>query len=327
MSDFTIALTTAGAAHLAALIAAEEPLVLTQMAIGDGELGELDPDDLTALISQQDIKNVSGVVHDGTNVSVRGDFTNAGLETGYPVREIGVFAQDPDEGPDVLLAYANAGEAATFMPAAGSTALNLVITTVLVVSGELVVTVTAEAGTYVTLAQWSVHLSGAGGTDQHPLATTEAPGLMSATDKEKLNGLETGAVDLLETYLPLIGYETTGGLHLGAYPAGQPAIFGAHYISIPAGLFLLDVSKFRNILGIYLEAVVSRSSATAIRLYDIDGDAVVTSSEITTSNVTVTRLRSSALTLTGSKTYVLQAKGSNLKIYNARLVIQQGPVA
>lgn len=250
MSDFAIALTDAGAALMAALIAAEEPLVITQMAIGDGELGETDPATLTALISQEDIQDVSGVTSVDNTVTVRGDFSNAGLETGYPVREIGIFAAPLSAGADILLAYANAGEEATFMPPAGGTALNLVVAGVLVISGDLVVTVTAEASTYVTLAQWSVHLSGAGGVDQHPLVTVEDPGLMSAADKVRLDGLLSGAQYILARDEKAAG--TNGGTFtsgawrtrdLNALVADETGVvtLAGNQITLPAGTYYAHI--------------------------------------------------------------------------------------
>ncbi len=52
----------------------------------------------------------------------------------------------------------------------------------------LTVTVNLDQSTvFLSLDRWADHLDGAGGVDQHPVATTSDPGLMSAADKTALD--------------------------------------------------------------------------------------------------------------------------------------------
>lgn len=100
---------------------AGETLVLTKIKLGSGVL-----DDGETLDELTDLKNVmqevgisSREVTDDGYCKITGVITNSDLETGYYVREMGVYADDPDEGeilyavttddsPDYLPAYGGA---------------------------------------------------------------------------------------------------------------------------------------------------------------------------------------------------------------------------
>ena len=88
----------------------------TKIKIGDGQLSEgQDPAELTDLINSV---NELGIY----NWSMSGDSTIkvTGLivqgETGFYFREIGLFAIDPSTEQEVLYAYGNKGDAASYIP-------------------------------------------------------------------------------------------------------------------------------------------------------------------------------------------------------------------
>lgn len=95
-------------------------ITFTRMAAGDGQL-----------TSGQDDKQLTGLVHylrdipvgkvervsEDTTV-IRGVLTNAGLTQGFVIREIGMFAVDPDEG-EILHSYTNAGDEPDYIPVPG----------------------------------------------------------------------------------------------------------------------------------------------------------------------------------------------------------------
>lgn len=106
--------TNAGKKLLAKVLAGES-LEFTRFKMGDGNLSDTNPDNLNNLINTVVSVNVSKISQGENFISVRGEFTNQGIEVGFYWREYGLFAQDPDEG-EVLFAYSNAGEIADYIP-------------------------------------------------------------------------------------------------------------------------------------------------------------------------------------------------------------------
>ena len=91
-------------------------ITFTKVKIGDGELGTLDPETLTDLINPvQELGIYKKDNIDYETVSITALITQS--EAGYTFREIGLFAIDPDTGAEVLYAYGNKGNAATYIPA------------------------------------------------------------------------------------------------------------------------------------------------------------------------------------------------------------------
>ncbi len=90
-------------------------LAFTKVKIGDGELGDIDPSDLTDLINPlQELGIYDKDKIDEQTMSITALITQS--ETGYTFREIGLFAIDPETGLEVLYAYGNKGDVATYIP-------------------------------------------------------------------------------------------------------------------------------------------------------------------------------------------------------------------
>lgn len=250
MSQFNLKITDAGRALFADLIAGSNPLAVTKLAIGSGDLPEgVTAEEMTALADQEAEQNVVTVTADDEVVTVRGDFTNAELVAGYSLKELGVFAADPDEGPDILIAYGNAGDNAGYMPAEGTNALTLIMQAIFTVSGGLAVTVNIDPGAYVDLVTWGTHLAGAGGANQHPLATIEDPGMMSAADKSKLDGILRDYILIVDEKAAGIdgGTFTSGSwqtreLNTEKVDAGNHASLAANQITLAAGTYEVRIS-------------------------------------------------------------------------------------
>jgi|GEM_PF-2053221 len=95
-------------------------LEFTNVKLGDGKLAEGQSlEDLTGLIKPMLTLGIQfmDVIGDGTS-RVRVVLTNQGLEQGFFVREIGVYAKDPQLG-EILYSVAYADEMADFLPAGG----------------------------------------------------------------------------------------------------------------------------------------------------------------------------------------------------------------
>jgi hypothetical protein len=199
---------TAGGRSLQAKVQAGATLAFTQIKIGDGRLSAGESlDFLNDLIGPKlvvPIQDVS-VIGDGT-CRVRGVLTNTGLAAGFFVREIGVFATDPDLG-EILYAIANAGDECDYLPAGGgAVAIEHVLDIVISVGNAANVTaVINESAVLATKADLSDHV-GAGG-NAHALATTAVAGFMSEADKAKLDGINaeslSAAVNAHKTVVPL----------------------------------------------------------------------------------------------------------------------------
>lgn len=86
-------------------------LEFTKISTGDGDYG--DSEDLTKVTDlkekKQDFTLSSISIIDNDTAKIRTVIGNQGLETGYYIKEIGLYAQDPDEG-EILYSVSTAYE-------------------------------------------------------------------------------------------------------------------------------------------------------------------------------------------------------------------------
>ena len=111
-------LTNAGRNILAKALTGK-PLKFTRAWAGDGYLPEgQDVREMTNIVKphrEMEIAEMSIPPHIGT-AKITVVLTNKELNTGFFFREIGLFAQDPDTGEDLLYGYCNSGDTADYMP-------------------------------------------------------------------------------------------------------------------------------------------------------------------------------------------------------------------
>ena len=87
----------------------------TKVKIGDGQLNNIDPETLTNLVNPlQELEIYQKETLSDTSVSITALITQA--ETGFTFREIGLYAIDPQSEQEVLYAYGNKGDSATYIP-------------------------------------------------------------------------------------------------------------------------------------------------------------------------------------------------------------------
>ena len=105
---------------LQAKVEAGETLSLTKLKLGSGIIGKGQSlETLTDLVSpEQNLGIAEKTALENGLTEIKATITNAGLEEGYYVRELGVFAQDPDEG-EILYAVTT-DTAPDYLPAQGS---------------------------------------------------------------------------------------------------------------------------------------------------------------------------------------------------------------
>jgi hypothetical protein len=146
-----LTITNKGTALIAKCVAGAA-MQFTRMAVGDGQIGSTDPKTLNALVHRILWVTLNGVVRSGSEVIASGTFNNQGVSTAFYYREIGLFAQDPQEG-EILYMYGNAGTTADQIPAQGTEIVERVVYMTSVLSSSITLTVQLESGAYALASQ------------------------------------------------------------------------------------------------------------------------------------------------------------------------------
>ena len=143
-------LTNKGIALLAKVQAGTE-LVITKLKSGSGVLPQgTDVKNLTDLISPEQNLGIGAIEAMGDYCKISSTISNTDLAAGYYVRELGVFANDPDEG-EILYLYANDG-APDYLPAGGgSTVISQEFSVMVAVRDTDKVSVTIDSGALATM--------------------------------------------------------------------------------------------------------------------------------------------------------------------------------
>lgn len=167
-----LVLTSAGIA-LQTKVQGGATLELTNIQMGSGQLNGQPIGPLTALISSNATVPIQSGQAIGQNTyQVEGFFTNADLSAGFWWREIGIFANDPDNG-EILYAYANAGDAGDYIPTVTDQRIEKYIYFSMTLANATTVTVTIpQTDTYVlqsTVGQAN-GVAGLGGNGAVPVA-------------------------------------------------------------------------------------------------------------------------------------------------------------
>jgi len=134
--------------NLQTKVQAGTTLNFTKIKVGDGALSsDTTLASLTDLIESKlevEIESIASL-GDGT-YRVRGTLTNANVTTGFFLREVGVFATDPDDG-EILYSVANAGDECDYLPAGGgSVVVEQVVDIITAVGSASSVTATINEG-------------------------------------------------------------------------------------------------------------------------------------------------------------------------------------
>lgn len=137
-------------------------LKFTKMQLGDGELGSQAIAAMTGLVNPLITVGISDVKAGNNYATVKSNFSNSGLTTGFYWREIGVFAADPekpnDRNSDILYCYANAGSLAEYIPAAGSEIVEKIISIPCIIGDAENVSAEVESEIYATKEALKEHI-------------------------------------------------------------------------------------------------------------------------------------------------------------------------
>lgn len=120
MALYKKAILTNYAIELIAKTIAGNKLEFTKIAVGDGEYAEtVDLKSMNNLNNERQSAKITSVQAVNKKIArVRGVITNENLRQNYYIREVGLFAKDPDRG-EILYSYAQT-EIADLMPAHNS---------------------------------------------------------------------------------------------------------------------------------------------------------------------------------------------------------------
>jgi len=118
MAQFNgMTLTKTGREVLAKVLTGEQ-LLFTRVSSGDGTLPEgQDIYDMTELVHPVKDMPIASIKKTGVGTAtLLAILSNENLESGYFIRELGLFARDPDTSEEILYGYCNAADRADYMP-------------------------------------------------------------------------------------------------------------------------------------------------------------------------------------------------------------------
>ncbi|MBY0088402.1 phage tail protein [Brevibacillus brevis] len=214
-------------------------LKYTRFGIGDGELGGQSIVDLNALISQKQSLGIAKLkIQPGGKAVVGTVISNKDITTGFYFREVGLFAQDPNEG-EILFCYANCGPTAEYIPVGGGPDVLEKTFDIIAIFGNAQNVsavldssliwetpdgaqekVNAHANREDNPHKTTAEQVGAAAKDHtHPNVTTSVPGFMSVPDKIKLDSIQKDAINkgTADTlYAPLSHVGAGGSVHARA---------------------------------------------------------------------------------------------------------------
>ena len=188
-----LSLTNNGRALIVKALAGET-LTFTKLAIGGGD-DPGDPDKLTSLVNSLVDMQITSIERGDGVVKLEGSFDNSKLNAGIYARELGVYANDPDDG-EILYAYANAGEFPAYIPADSSNSYERITLRVLVAVGdaENIEAVIGDFAGYITAETFEAHT----GNKNNPHEVTaqqvglgNVPNVKTNDQKPTFSGLST----------------------------------------------------------------------------------------------------------------------------------------
>lgn len=140
--------TNKGKQLMAAAMAGEITLRFIGIKMGDGSITTQAVASLTDLINPVASLAISSITNGSDYITLQTDFDNTQLSTGFYWREVGVFAEDPESGEEVLYCYGNCGELAEYIAAAGEQTIKKIIAVSAIVGNAENVTAEITDSTY-----------------------------------------------------------------------------------------------------------------------------------------------------------------------------------
>lgn len=202
----------------------------TRVKMGDGQPAAGQKlDELTDLIAPKKVLSINSISKedDGT-CRVRTHLTNIGLEVGLFVYELGVFANDPDEG-EILYSYTTAETPDFLPPEGGTTLINHQFDIVTIVGNATDISAKIDTAGYVSQADFDELLNQL----QRILVQQEVDGRIPESNKgsffDTFDGIPT-RLAYLDSTADLVADITAGTLTLpvvvvkGAFAVGEQVV-------------------------------------------------------------------------------------------------------
>lgn len=147
MADYTGMFLTKQGIELQAKAQSGVRLNFTKLTIGDGQHDQ-NIEDITSLSNPLKDLTISGIQVDKGQCRIHSAITNQGITQGFFIREIGLFAEDPDAG-EILYSIALATES-DYLPAeGGATVVNNEFEIIAIVANATNITATISNTGYV----------------------------------------------------------------------------------------------------------------------------------------------------------------------------------
>lgn len=129
-------ITKKGIQLLAKVLASKNPLNITRAAVGTGKIQKgYDPSSMIGLVEYKMDAMISGCSASGDIAEVTMQVSSEGIETGFIITEIGIFAEDPDDG-EILYAYIDLSDDAQYIYPEGGEAIKFVEITLDIIIAE-----------------------------------------------------------------------------------------------------------------------------------------------------------------------------------------------
>ncbi len=134
-------ITKKGVKLLAKLMATKAALTFTRISVGTGKiLNGYDPSEMIDLVQYKMDGAISKCNTDNDTAKITMQISSMGIESGFVISEVGVYAEDPDEG-EILYSYIDLSDDPQYIYAEGGQAIKFVeITLEVVVGAETKVT-------------------------------------------------------------------------------------------------------------------------------------------------------------------------------------------
>ena len=129
-------ITKKGIQLLAKVLASKNLLNITRAAVGTGKIQKgYDPSSMIGLVEYKMDAMISGCSASGDIAEITMQVSSEGIETGFIITEIGIFAEDPDDG-EILYAYIDLSDDAQYIYPEGGEAIKFVEITLDIIIAE-----------------------------------------------------------------------------------------------------------------------------------------------------------------------------------------------
>ena len=197
MAQFANITITKAGLNMIAQSQAGETLIFTKAKLGDGQVGDTNIQELTDIISAKLTAELTSVTAaEEGHVVIKFVVDNSSLETGFFVRELGIYAKVGEGGAEQLYGYTNAGNYTNWL-SDKSIPIDAITTQIDLVIGNAsdVAFVSDKTLVYVTLQDLEDHNTDA---DAHAnLALLINDALAPASDKNTLVNLLSNLANML----------------------------------------------------------------------------------------------------------------------------------